>query len=343
MRYYLLIGVAVLGGMAASPVSARYGYCTASHDRAVSFEPTGQHFPQILSGVLDFGEDNQNRVEAERQFGAFLRKNSAHCNGQYETLEDARRAKERRLEFSRGTDTDTGWTGSFAAAGVAKPTLLTSRGTNASQLTTASRQPEPPAKPAPSKPTTAPSKYVEVAGPNGPIRLSPEVAARNQAAADDYRRKMDEHARVMAAHDQTLAQHRQNAATAASAKEQHDREVAAAAERVAAHRLALAEHAKKVAGASTNEDPNRCITSPAIKPGLRGNTEAHVTNGCDQKVDIVICLKRTSGDWLCGARFGILSQRSMSFMSTNATGEIYVDAVTFGSSNKLGRPAGIIK
>lgn len=193
------------------------------------------------------------------------------------------------------------------------------------------------------EPAASPPKYVEVAGPNGKMRLSPEVAARNQAAAEEYRRKVDEHARTMAAHDQTLAQHQQNAAKAASAKERHDQEVAAAAERAAAHRLALAEHAKKVAAASTNEDPNRCITSPEIKPGLRGNTEVHVTNGCDQKVDIVICLKRTSGDWLCGARFGILSQRSMSFMSTNATGEIYVDAVTFGSNNKLGRPAGIIK
>lgn len=197
---------------------------------------------------------------------------------------------------------------------------------------------------------SAPSRYVEIPGPNGPIRLSPEVAARNKAAADEYRRKVEEHARVtaeraraMAEHDRRIAEHRQNAAKAASAEEQYQREVAAAGERVAAHRVAMAEHAKKVAGASTNDDPNRCITSPAIKPGLRGNTEVRVTNGCDQKVDIVICLKRTSGDWLCGANFGILSQRSMTFMSTNATGEIYVDAVTFGSGNKLGRPAGVIK
>lgn len=65
-------------------------------------------------------------------------------------------------------------------------------------------------------PVPANSKYVEVAGPDGPIRLSPEVAARNQAAADAYRRRMEEHDRAMAAHEQRLAQHRQNAATAAS-------------------------------------------------------------------------------------------------------------------------------
>lgn len=217
-------------------------------------------------------------------------------------------------------------------------------GASSAEIMAASPKPSPQsAAAAPTATHAAPQKYVEVDGPNGKMRLSPEVAARNQAAAEEYRRKMEEHARAKAAHEQRLAQHRQNADTAAAAKEQHGRELAAAAERLATHRLALAEHAKKVAGASTNDDPNRCITSPAIKPGLRGNTEVHVTNGCDQKVDIVICLKRTTGDWLCGARFGILSQRSISFMSTNATGEIYVDAVTFGSKNKLGRPAGIIK
>ena len=203
-----------------------------------------------------------------------------------------------------------------------------------------------PVEPAPYESARAPAapKYVEVAGPDGKtIRLSPEVAERNKAAAEEYRRKMEEHAQAKADHDRRLAEHQQNAANAAAAKQAHERVLAAKAAEVAAHKAAMDDYNKKLAGASTNDDPNRCITSPAIKPGLRGNTEVHVTNGCDQKVDIVICLKRTSGDWLCGAQFGILSQRSMSFMSTNATGEIYVDAVTFGSKNKLGRPAGIIK
>lgn len=199
-----------------------------------------------------------------------------------------------------------------------------------------------PAKPA--KSTPAPSKYVEVPGPDGgTIRLSPEVAARNQAAAEAYRREMEAHAQAKADHDRKLAEHRDNAAKAAAAKQEHEAKLAANAAEVAAHKTAIDDHQKKLAKASTDDDPNRCITSPETKPGLRGNTEVRVTNGCDQKVDIVICLKRTTGDWLCGANFGILSQRSMTFMSTNATGEIYVDAVTFGSNKKLGRPAGIIK
>lgn len=198
------------------------------------------------------------------------------------------------------------------------------------------------------KPATAPSKYVEVTGADGKtIRLSPEVAARNKAAAEEYRRKVEAQQQAVADHDRKLAENvavaRENAAKTAAAMQAHDAQLAASVAEAAAHKAAMDDYNRKLAGASTNDDPNRCITSPETKPGLRGNTEVRVTNGCDQKVDIVICLKRTTGDWLCGANFGILSQRSMTFMSTNATGEIYVDAVTFGSKNKLGRPAGIIK
>lgn len=190
----------------------------------------------------------------------------------------------------------------------------------------------------------ASTKYVEVTDPDGKtIRLSPEVAARNQAATDEYRRKMEEHARAKAEHDQRLAQHRQNAATATSAEEQHKREVAAAAERYAAYKVAMADHARKVAGASTNDDPNTCITRPEFRSndGLPGNTSASVINGCPQKVDIVLCLKRTAGDWTCGARFGILPQSKMSYATLNATGEIFVDAITYGGGGKLKRPAGM--
>lgn len=186
-------------------------------------------------------------------------------------------------------------------------------------------------------------KYVEVAGPDGLIRLSPEVVARNKAAADDYRRKMDQHAQSLAEHDQRLAQHRQNAATAASAENQHKREVAAAGERYAAYRVAMADHARKVAGASTNDDPNTCITRPEFRSndGFPGNTSASVINGCPQKVDIVLCLKRSAGDWTCGAKFGILTQGKMSYATRNATGEIFVDAITYGGGGKLKRPAGM--
>lgn len=193
-----------------------------------------------------------------------------------------------------------------------------------------------------------PSNYVEVPGPDGVMRLSPEVIARNKAAAEDHQRKLAEYsdavAKAKAVNERNAELHAQSVAKAAAEREEHERKMVAYAAEIEAQKVAAnVVKSSALAPASTNDDPNRCITSPAIKPGLRGNTEVHVTNGCDQKVDIVICLKRTTGDWLCGARFGILSQRSMSFMSTNATGEIYVDAVTFGGKQKLGRPAGIIK
>lgn len=194
------------------------------------------------------------------------------------------------------------------------------------------------------QPAPADPKYVEVTGSDGKVvRLTPEVAARNQAAADDYRRKMEEHAAARADHERRLALHQQNASKAALAKAEHDREVAAAAERLAAHRVALADHAKKIAAASTNDDPNTCITPPEFRSndGAPGNTSASVINGCPQKVDIVLCLKRSSGDWTCGAKFGILTQGRMTYSSLNATGEIFVDAITYGGGGKLRRPAGM--
>lgn len=203
------------------------------------------------------------------------------------------------------------------------------------------RRGKSPTEPTAEKPASP--KYVEVAGPNGTIRLSPEVAARNQAAADEYRRKMDAFARAQAEHERTLSLHQQSQANAASAEEQHKREVAAAAERYAAYRVAIADHAKKVASASTNDDPNTCITRPEFRSndGFPGNTSASVINGCPQKVDIVLCLKRTAGDWTCGAQFGILTQGKMSYATRNATGEIFVDAITYGGGGKLKRPAGM--
>ena len=193
--------------------------------------------------------------------------------------------------------------------------------------------------------TDAPAapKYVEVAGPDGPIRLSPEVAARNQAAADDYRRKMDAFARAKAEHERTLALHQQSQANAAAEQQAYQREVAAAAERVAAYQVALADQSRKSSAASTNDDPNTCITRPEFRSndGFAGNTSASVINGCPQKVDIVLCLKRTAGDWTCGAQFGILTQGKMSYATRNATGEIFVDAITYGGGGKLKRPAGM--
>lgn len=90
----------------------------------------------------------------------------------------------------------------------------------------------------------APPKYIEVAGPNGTQRLSPEVAARNKAAEEDYRRKMDEHARERAAHERKLALHQQSIAAAAAEKREYERQLAANAAQVAAHKAKMEVHNK---------------------------------------------------------------------------------------------------
>ena len=105
----------------------------------------------------------------------------------------------------------------------------------------------PARKPATAKPTPSPSKYVEVAGPNGTVRLSPEVAARNQAAADDYRRKMDRHASAKTDHERKLALHQQSVTNAAAEKREHERRLATNAAQVATHQAALLEHKKLAA------------------------------------------------------------------------------------------------
>ena len=340
MRIALVsVSIALSAIFSASPAVARYGFCMAHIPGRNTPIPNQYNtsYPSYLSDILDFGENEELKDVAARQFAASVGESSANCFTHYKDVDAAIYYKGDLQEKQAGYNVETGWKGGFAAAMPVKRAAVSSK----SKSTPPAKA--TPTRPVTAKPTPAPSKYVEVAGPDGPIRLSPEVAARNQAKADEYRRKMEEHVRAKAEHDQRLAQHRQNAATATSAEEQYQREVAAAAERVAAHRVAMADHAKKVAGASTNDDPNTCITRPEFRSndGFPGNTSASVINGCPQKVDIVLCLKRTAGDWTCGAKFGILTQGKMTYATRNATGEIFVDAITYGGGGKLKRPDGM--
>ncbi len=100
----------------------------------------------------------------------------------------------------------------------------------------------PAAKATPAPRAPAAPKYVEVAGTDGPIRLSPEVAARNQAAADEYRRKMAEHDRAKADHARKLALHQQSIAAAAAEKRAYEQQLAMNDAAVAAHGAAMAQH-----------------------------------------------------------------------------------------------------
>lgn len=108
--------------------------------------------------------------------------------------------------------------------------------------------PSPKARPqsataAPTAPYAAQQKFVEVDGPNGKIRLSPEVAARNQAAAEEYRRKMEAHARDKADHDRKMADYQESIARAGRTLRDHEVQLRAQQEE---HQKQLREHAARV-------------------------------------------------------------------------------------------------
>lgn len=93
----------------------------------------------------------------------------------------------------------------------------------------------------PTEPTKP--KYVEVPdGSGGTIRLSPEVAARNQAAAEEYKRKLQEHAEAVArleAEKQAMAARRAEILEkAAEEKREYERRPAEHAAEVAAQNAA---------------------------------------------------------------------------------------------------------
>lgn len=260
MRYQLLVAFVILGGLAASPVSARYGYCEAYKKNAASFGPADSQYPLMLSGILDFGEKRENYAESEKQFRVFLFNNSVTCDSSYKTVRDAAAAKRRRIEFSRGADTDTGWTGSFAAHA---NTESTSESTGA----TAARAPNEVSISFGGSSTKGrverpvPTKYVEVQGPNGPMRLSSEVAARNEAAADEYRRKMEAHARDKADHDRKMTEYQESRARAGRALGDHAAQLRAQQEE---HQRQIREHAARVEGRGSNSPCARYRASKGV-------------------------------------------------------------------------------
>jgi len=147
-------------------------------------------------------------------------------------------------------------------------------------------------------------------------RKKAEQQAKADAVMEAFRRQSDAHAELMRKHSEENTAYREKIA-----------------------RLATPQTTAK---ASTNDDPNTCVTRPEIRlnDGGRGNTFASVINGCPQKVDIIVCLKRTSGKWSCGATFGVLHQSKATYNLSDSTGETFVDAVTYGGDGKLKRPDG---
>ena len=224
-------------------------------------------------------------------------------------------------------------------------------------------------KPNLSSPTAKQASTVEKdlkkeAAPAGPTAV--EIAAekhraveeRNRAAQEKYeaelaeqKRKVEEYQR---AQEEVARKKAEQAAVAQAAIAAHDAQLAVAAEAQRKHEADLAKYEQEVTAqklrkdfderhklgqASTDTDANQCVTTPEtqLNASFQGNTAASVVNGCGQPVDVRICLMTDKG-WNCGATYGLGSQQRWSHSSFNATGQVFSDARTSGSSRALATP-----
>jgi len=185
------------------------------------------------------------------------------------------------------------------------------------------------------------------------------VEERNRLAQEKYeaelaaqKRKVEEYER---AQEEVVRKKAEQQAAAQRVLAQYDSEKAAHEATLRAHEAQMAAYKAEVdaaAGkiisdfdkrhglkASTDTDANRCVTTPEtrLNATTKGNTAASVTNGCGEPVDVRICLMTEKG-WNCGATYGLGSQQSWSWSSYNATGQVFSDARTSGSSRSLASP-----
>jgi len=166
--------------------------------------------------------------------------------------------------------------------------------------------------------------------------------AEQQRMVDDYKRAQDEVARTKAEQqakaDAAAAAFKAEQEAYAEKIRQHDQQEAAAKQLLADwdKRNGLGQNAK----ASTDEDANRCVTTPEtqLNASFKGNTAASVINGCGQSVDVRICLMTSAKGWNCGVTWGLGSQQKWSHSSFDATGQLFVDARVSGSSRALASP-----
>lgn len=163
-----------------------------------------------------------------------------------------------------------------------------------------------------------------------------KVEEFERAKAEVERRKQEQRAaadRVLAEHNAKLAAHAETVRQHEEALARHKAEVDGAKAKI------LADFDKGQAEASTDTDANRCVSGAEMRynSGFKGNTAATVSNGCDTKADIQICLK-VDARWNCGLRLGVLPRNSYTHAAPGGTGEVQVDARVTGSSRPLVTP-----
>ena len=166
-----------------------------------------------------------------------------------------------------------------------------------------------------------------------------EAAARQRAQAESAERA--ERQRQVELIRQANQRQDEEAARLAAQRQQYEqqRADAQAAERARAQQQRSAGDVAGAGRASTDTDANRCVSGAQLRENdtFNGNTAAYVVNGCGTPVDVKICLMTDSG-WKCGATWGLAAQGSWSYSAFHATGGVFVDARTAGSSRSLASP-----
>lgn len=161
--------------------------------------------------------------------------------------------------------------------------------------------------------------------------------ARQQA---QHAAAQDAAAREQAAYEAKMAVHRKQVEEAEAAKRRH-MECLSWNKRACDDILAgtPASDTADQQEASTDTDANRCVTTAEVRSNasFQGNTSASVMNGCVKPVDVRICLKRGT-EWNCGVDSAVAPQQQAVHSSFDATGEVFVDARTTGTSRPFADP-----
>lgn len=299
---------------ASSPAFAGFGFCMtkiAGKDTPIPNQ-WNTTYPSYLSEILDFGAQNELESVASKQFVASVgQTGTADCFTHFEDVKAAVYGKSSLKEKQAGYHIETGWTGGFAARGNSKAKSVSSGaalGPNEVSISFGGTKTKATVE------RPVPDKYVEVQGPNGPMRLSPEVAARNQAAAEEYRRKMEEHEGIKAEHARKLASHEQSKAAAAAQRREHERQKAAHAAEVAANQAAQLEYRKLAAKPTGVNAVYRGFPGPTCEIARRSAIYGSSTNRGTRFAEVTQDLSRmpqvciVQGWWWNTSRTGSLRQ-----------------------------------
>lgn len=92
--------------------------------------------------------------------------------------------------------------------------------------------------------------------------------------------------------------------------------------------------------ASTLDDPSRCVSQPSQvrNPNCKDGSAFTMTNGCEQPVDVRLCIKTQQGSWDCGATWGVRPGGSWSYPSCRGASTVFMDVRSAGSNRRFADP-----